>query len=354
MNAQFPKVLSVGFAVPEEHYYTQRELFDAFGYYGPFWPLFKNAGIEGRYFAMPKEKVLNATLQEQQECYAEWARIISNHAAEECLEGWNRGHIGSLSFASCTGICPGPTMGHLLAQDLVLPFSTYVTNILYQGCDGGFPAFKRGIDYTLAHKGMSLIIACELSSCAYGQEEKGPKGEPDPENEYELIRAHAIFGDGCSAVLIGYDDDPRHPVILDTSTFLQTQYQDELGFIWRDGRLRIRLGRRVPDIATHLAGTAARGLLTKWNLTSKDINHWIVHPAGAKVLGMIQEELQIPDKNIRFSYDALKRYGNCSSSTVGIIGKLMMREEICPEGYAMMLNVGPGMTGDATLFHFGS
>lgn len=352
-----PKVLSVGFAHPEK-FYTQEELFKSFGYPSAFKTLFTSAGIGGRYFAMPPQFVTTASMQEQQEVYAREARKLCQRAVKSCFgDKWSPSEVNSINYASCTGITPGPTMGHLIAQDFLFPTETYVTNIMYQGCDGGFPAFRRALDFVKATGNKALVVTCELSSCAYGPEERGPKGEPDPENEYELIRAHAIFGDGCSAVLIGYDDEdepnPRYPYILDTCTYLQTQYGENLGFVWRNGRLRVRLSRKVPEIAEHLSGVVARKLLDKWGLTPERIDNWIIHPAGKKVLDMTRENLEIPYEKARYSYEALRRYGNCSSSTVGIVGKLMMEGEEAPGGYAMMLNVGPGMTGDATLFRFG-
>ena len=42
---------------------------------------------------------------------------------------------------------------------------------------------------------------------------------PDKGGEYELLRANAIFGDGASAVLVGYDDDPKHPYLLDFESY---------------------------------------------------------------------------------------------------------------------------------------
>jgi len=169
------------------------------------------------------------------------------------------------------------------------------------------------------------------------------------------MRGNAIFSDGCSCALIGYDNDKRHPYILDFETYVDSQYLDDLGYIWREGRLRLRLSKRVPDIAPKIADVAVKNILKRNNLNVKDISHWVVHAAGLRVLDNIKEALGLSEKNLELSKETLRKYGNVSSATVGIIAKLMMQKAIInSEDYVIMVTIGPGMTGSAVLLKFES
>ena len=346
--ARKPKIISIGFAVPK-YCYTQRQTFDAFKYPNQFWRIFKGSEIDTRYYTVPLERVKYMSWQEQQDEYLKGVLDLSKQSILNCVDGRNTDDIGALIFSSCTGIVPGPVVGHYLAKELGLAQNTYITNITAQGCDGGFPGLRRAFDFTSTTNKLSLATACELCSCAYFPE---TDYEPDPENRYELLRSYAIFADASSSILVGFDDVPYHPTIIDTETYFNTDYLDELGFVWRDGRLRVRLSTNVPDIATELSEVAVKRLLEKYDLQIKDIKYWIIHPAGKSVLDKIRDMLGLPEEKITYSRESLRLYGNCSSSSIGIIGKMLIQQEKNLEGYLVVISIGPGMTSDATLLKF--
>ena len=340
-----PKLISIGYAVPEQAV-TQREVFDTLKYPKPFWKLYRDSGIEKRHFWVPLSRIRQLSFQEQQEEYMKGAVELSKKAALKCLDGRHPEAIKCLVFASCTGFAPGPTIGHFLAMELSLFSDTYITNIASQGCEAGFPGIRRAFDFTLTSGKASLVVTCELASCSYFPE---PDGKPDPENHYELLRSNAIFADAATAGLVGYDDDPRHPYIIDSETYTNTDYLYELGYIWRDGRLRVLLSRGIPELAAEVTGVAVSRLLERRSLRVKDIDHWVIHAAGGSVLDKIRDGLGLDESQVALSRETLRLYGNTSSTSVGITGKRLMLKEEEPKGYCLMVSVGPGMTGGATL-----
>lgn len=345
-----PKIISIGYAVPEKSY-TQEEVFNELRYDRRFWPLFRDSGIEKRHFWVLLEILRSLSFQEQQEHYKEGAVNLSLRAAMHCLMGNDVKGIRSLIFSSCTGFCPGPTVAHYLGNALHLSPRTYYLNIGSMGCEGGFPGVKRAADFVAASGQPALAVACELASCSYFPESDG---KPDPENHYELARSNALFGDAAAAVLVGYDDDPRHPVIMDTESYTDTSYMGELGYVWRDGRLRVLLSRRVPEIAAELVSIVVPRLLLRNDLGVGHINHWIIHAAGNQVLDNIRDKMGIAEDSMFFSRKALSLYGNCSSTTIGVIGKLLMEESNPQEGeYGLVVSLGPGMTAGCTLLRWG-
>lgn len=345
-----PKVISIGFSVPDQAV-TQEEVFATLKYPQPFWRLFRDSGIDKRHFWVPLSRIRKLSFQQQQENYKEGATELSKQAIINCLDGRDTKDIGCLVYCSCTGFSPGPTIGHFLAKDLGLSVDTYHTNIGSMGCEGGYPGLKRATDFTMVSAKLSLVVACELASVSYFPE---PDGKPDLENHFELLRSNSIFADAAAAVLVGFDDDPRHPYIVDSETYTNTDYLYDLGYIWREGRLRVLLSKRVPELAAEVSGVAVNRLLKRHELKVEDIENWVIHAAGGSVLDRIRGNLGLDESKVALSRETLRLFGNTSSTSVGITGKRLMLEEKEPKGYCLMISVGPGMSGGATLLQFGT
>jgi polyketide synthase Type III len=343
------KLMSLGQAAPQ-NIYTQKQIFDAMVYPSKFWHLFSDAGIETRHFWMSLRDLTRSNFQEQQEQYKEGAYKLSLEAIRDCLDNRDVRDIGSITFSSCTGFYPGPVLTHFLADELGLQPGLYHTNIGSMGCEGGFPGLIRAMDRTIMTGKPSLAIACELCSCAYYPE---PPNEPDPRNHFDLLRAKALFADAAVCAMVGYDDDPRHPVIVDTETYTDTRYLNDLGYVWREGRLRVILSRDVPKIATRLAEIVVKRLLDRHNLVPDHIDYWSIHAAGTSIIDGIRDTLDIPEEKVAPSRRTLLEYGNTSSTSVGLTGKWIISNlEPEPGHYGLMISIGPGMTGGATLFRF--
>lgn len=338
-----PKIISIAYAVPEQSY-TQESVFEALRYPRQFRRIFLGAGISTRHFCYPLDSKF--TWQEATEAYRKGALSLSREVAESCLDGREVSSVGSVSFASCTGYeCPG--IMHLLAGELGLSPNTTYTNILGMGCEGGAPALWRAYHHTLATGQTSLALSCEVCSACHF-----PEPEPDPSGEWELLRANAIFGDGASAALIGFDDDPRHPYLVDFETYFDPENLKHLGFVWQDGRLRVLLSRQIPKIVPLVVKPAVEKILQRHFLKQRDIRWWVIHPGGSAVLDNLRDELGIPEEKFALSREALRLYGNCSSSSIGIVGKLLMSEDVKPGDWGLIVSLGAGLAAGATLLHW--
>lgn len=342
------KIISMGYAVPE-HSYSQASVFQVLGYPQRFWRVFKESGIEKRHLWIPPEDAVGLSWQDQQEIYRVGAVKLSLQAIYECLDGRSAGDIACVVYGSCTGFTPGPTIAHYLAKELSLEPSTYYTNIIGQGCESGFPGLRRAYDFAVATGKKALVVNCELCSCTYYPE---PAGRPDPENHFECLRSNAIFADAASCALVGFDDDPRHPLIMDMETYTNTDFINDLGYTWRDGRLRVMLSRRVPELAPLVVKPAVDAVLQRQGLSVTDIKWWVIHAAGNTVLDNIRDTLGIAEEKVTLSRGTLREFGNTSSTSVGITGKRLMSQDIKPGDYAAILSIGPGISGGCTLLCF--
>jgi predicted naringenin-chalcone synthase len=62
--------------------------------------------------------------------------------------------------------------------------------------------------------------------------------------------------------------------------------------------------------------------------------------------------MNLSEEQVSLSRETLRQFGNTSSTSVGLSGKRLMSENIAQGDYAMMLSIGPGITGGATLLKF--
>jgi len=338
-----PKIVSIGFAVPERSY-TQEEIFLALGYPRSFRKIFLDADIDKRHFWIP----LSAEISWQEACeeYLKGAMWLSKKVVEECLNGRDTSTIGSVTFASCTGYeCP--SIMHHLAEELGFSPSALYTSILGMGCEGGAPALWRAYHHTLATGQSSLAVACEICSVCHF-----PEPEPDPSGEWEMLRGNAIFGDGAAAVLVDFDDDPRHPHIVDFETYFNPETMKHLGFRWQDGRLRLTLSRQIPKLVPEVVRPPLEKVLRRSNLALKDITWWVIHPGGSAVLSNLRDSLGIPEEKIALSREALRRFGNTSSSSIGNVGKLLMDHEVKRGDWCLVVSIGAGLASGVTLLRW--
>ena len=343
-----PKIISIGTAFPSVSY-TQEELWNALGYKAPhFKRVFLDGEIDRRFLWVEPNRAKGLSWQELQEEYLAGAQQLSEQSVLSCLDGRDLSDIGCVVFVSCTGYqCP--SIAHRLASRFKFPASTYYTSILGMGCEGGFPGLKRAYDYVVASGKKALVITTELCSCTFFPE---VDGVPDPENHYEVLRANAIFADASVTALVGYDEDPRHPHVIDFESYCNPEYINDLGYVWRDGRLRVLLSKRVPELATEVVAAATETLLERRGLKLDNISWFVVHAAGARVIDNIRDRLHISEYKLELSRSVLRDFGNCSSATIGIIGKRLMTENVGPGDNVMVLSIGPGMVGGATLLEF--
>jgi alkylresorcinol/alkylpyrone synthase len=346
-----PKIISLGVAAPAFRY-TEEQIFYALGYPHAFKRIFRDSEIEHRNSCVPLSELKILSFQQQQDIYRVEATKLGSAALMDAMDTRPVWNIGALVYATCSGLAPGPTIPNYIARDLKLPHDVTLINVASMGCGGGYPGLTAAVDYAKAHSRLAAVIACELTSLTYHPE---PEGKPDPENSYELLRANSLFGDYASCAIVGQDEDPSHPTIIDSESYTNTDYIDDLGYQWCNGRLRVRLSRRVPECATEVADRAVRNLLKRhFPLQPKEIRWWVVHAAGMKVIDMIAADLELPEEKVQYSKTFLRTNGNVSSATVGGIAKMLMQSERpVPGDQLAVVFVGPGMSAGATLLRFG-
>ncbi len=349
MNRTVPKIISIGMSVPPNSY-TQEEVFKTLSYPRQYSVIFTQNGISKRHFWVP----LGSDYSWQRMCeeYKAGALQLSVEAVRSCLDERSPNDVSCIVYTSCTGYqCP--SMDYVIAKELNLPRNTEHLCIVGDGgCAGAAPAIRYAAKFTKLTGKMALAISTELSSVCYFPENPSP----DPRGKFQLLRSNAIFGDGSSAILTGFDDNPLHPFIIDDETYTDYKHQDALGLEWREGRLSCILSSDVPELAPEALRKCIDPLLKRNGLQMTDIKWLICHPGGKKILDNVRDEFGLPETAMSLSREALRNFGNCSSTSVGLLSKLFMDNratEIMWGDWGLILTVGSGMNANAILLKWG-
>jgi alkylresorcinol/alkylpyrone synthase len=278
--------------------------------------------------------------------------------------------IEGLIVNTCTGyLCPG--LSSYLIEDLALPAHVSVLDLMGMGCGGAIPNLEAGC--RMIQSGARATVLClsvEICSATFF---RGP--EPD------LIVSNSIFADGASAAVLqanlngdlvrsvpvraylqsGEDKitpcgvttnkSPQALVrFLDFESVTLPEHRDKLRYTTQGGRLRNVLTRCVPVIGAKAVAQVTQRLLTRHNLTPKDIRHWVIHPGGTQVLTAVERHLDLSPEKLRPSYEIFRDYGNMSSpSVMFVLDKVLREARPQPGDKALLIAFGAGFTAFAAL-----
>jgi predicted naringenin-chalcone synthase len=80
-------------------------------------------------------------------------------------------------------------------------------------------------------------------------------------------------------------------------------------------------------------------------LRHADIDHWIVHPGGRRIIENVQTALDLSEDDLATSWSALAEHGNVGTPSIFYVLKDTI-ERYAPEPgeYGLMVTIGPGVT----------
>jgi alkylresorcinol/alkylpyrone synthase len=169
--------------------------------------------------------------------------------------------------------------------------------------------------------------------------------------------ASGLFGDGAAAVLMVGDDHPRAqqgmPRVIDSQSQFFPETEHIMGWDVTDSGFKVLLS---PDIAT-LAQSEVRpsmeAFLGRHDLSIADIDHWLVHPGGPRVIEALEDGLGLPDQALTLSWETLAEAGNISSASVLVIlDKTMRRTQPKPGERGVLMAMGPAFCAELVLLQW--
>jgi len=93
--------------------------------------------------------------------------------------------------------------------------------------------------------------------------------------------------------------------------------------------------------------------LAEYDLDRGDIDTWIMHTGGPKVLEATAESLELPEGALDVSWQTLRRVGNLSSASVLLVlEEFMNRRRPAARSYGLLAAMGPGFCSELVLLRW--
>jgi alkylresorcinol/alkylpyrone synthase len=345
------EILSVRGVLPE-HTYAQEEITDAFAEViadgGLDESLLRrfhaNAGVRQRSLVLPLEAYgeLDGFTQAN-DLFISNAVELGARAVVDALKaaGLTPTDVDLIVSATVTGLAI-PTLEARIATLIGLRPDVKRVPLVGLGCVAGAAGIARLHDYLLGHPDdVAVLVAVELCSLTV---------QRDDVSMPNLV-ASGLFGDGAAAVVArGGTGRGGAAEVLQTRSRLYPDSERTMGFDVTGTGLRIVLDAQVPAVVNRYIREDVDAFLADHGLTRRDIEWWVCHPGGPKVIEALEDALEIPREAVQLTWDSLARIGNLSSASVLHVLEDTLRDRPPrPGSYGIVLAMGPGFCSELVL-----
>lgn len=251
--------------------------------------------------------------------------------------------IGTVVTASLYSL-GGPTLAHRLVEAFGMDPATDKYHVIGVGCASMVPLVRlvtQSLDHHPDKK--AVIVAAESMS--------GLLSRATPDDERAKTVGSAIFGDGCGAVAI--DNGSVGPAIVASKVHQIPGTLDVVRMELSDVDSYLHLDRDLPDVAAAGLAELVDDFLDCSGLVRGDVDHWIVHPGGRRILDCARAALGLNPERLEISYEVLSNRGNVGTPSIFYVLNETLRR--CQPGAGergLMITVGPGVTVGLMLLAF--
>ncbi len=297
-------------------------------------PVFANAGIRQRQAVRPMDWYAQERGWPQRTAaYLEAADALFVDCAQRALAeaGLTAAAVDTVVTVSSTGIATPSLEARVFGR---MGFRSDVARVpvFGLGCAGGVSGLSLAARLAVAEPGsVVLLVTVELCTLAFRLDELTPAN----------MVATALFGDGAAACVLSAG--PRG--LGTVEAFGEHTWPDTLDIMgWNVDPLGfgVIFARAIPPFATEHLGPAIRGILARQGLSSADVDRYVCHPGGAKVIAALEETLALPMGALDHERAVLADHGNMSAPTVLFVLKRLLAAKT--SGRMLLTSLGPGFT----------
>ncbi len=355
------RIVSVGTAVPPRTD-DQARITDAFAEVisstgeldgtrrGLLHRLHGNTGVRTRHLALPLEeyRALDG-FRDANDAYLRVGVELGERAVRTALEqvGLVPEDVDVLVLASTTGVA-APSLDARLVGPLGLRPDVRRLPLFGLGCVAGAAGVARVDDLLRGDPdAVAVLLSVELCSLTV---------QRDDTSTANLV-ASGLFGDGAAAVVLVGDRRAASLGLpgLDVTASRSRFYPDTAGVMgWDVGGtgFKIVLTTSVTDVVRDYLADDVAGFLALHGVDHDDVDRWVGHPGGPKVLEAVSEVLGLPDGALQNSWEDLADNGNMSSASVlSVLARHLADPP--PEGSTgVMFAMGPGFCSELVLLRW--
>ncbi|MDJ0464244.1 type III polyketide synthase [Streptomyces sp. H27-C3] len=303
--------------------------------------LIENTGVRTRHLVQPLADTLKHPGFERRnllytaEAKARVPEVVGRALSHAEVEADD---IDMIIYVSCTGFMM-PSMTAWMINNLGFRSDTRQLPIAQLGCAGGSAAINRAHDFCRAYPQANvLIVACEFCSLCYQPIDLGVGS----------LLSNGLFGDAIAAAVVR-GEGGRGVRLERNGSYLVPDTEDWISYSVRATGFHFLLDKRVPTTMGMLA--PALHTLTeqqRWNVSELDF--YIVHAGGPRILDDLSSILHLPAETFRFSRATLTERGNIASAVVfDALDRLFEEGSTAALGTGLIAGFGPGITAEVTL-----
>ncbi|UJR81171.1 Isopalmitoylresorcinol synthase [Sandaracinus amylolyticus] len=352
-----PSVASTAIAFPR-HRYTQAELADAAQRVlpegmlrdGALQRFFARVGVESRCLALPAEQYGSLHgLKERNDAWLSAAMDLAEEVVQRALDeaGLRASDVSLLATTTVTGIAVPSIDARLMNR---LPFDPSLKRLplFGLGCLGGAAGLARVAEYLRAYpEEAAMLVSVELCSLTF---------QLDDISVANLVST-GLFGDGAAAVLLVgahhplADRAPRPTVLASRSAFFPDT-ERVMGWDVVDAGFKVVLSPDVPKVVAEHVRPAMDGFLEEYGLSRRDVERWVMHPGGPKVIDALEESLELAPAALEPTRRSLAEVGNLSSASVLCLLDEHRRAAPEPGSHGVLMAMGPAFCAEMVLLRW--
>ncbi|KOX32688.1 MULTISPECIES: type III polyketide synthase [Streptomyces] len=303
--------------------------------------LIENTGVRTRHIVQPIEETLkHPGFEDRNKLYAREAKSRVPAVVQRALDGAEllTTDIDVIVYVSCTGFMM-PSLTAWLINEMGFDSTTRQIPIAQLGCAAGGAAVNRAHDFCTAYPEANvLIVACEFCSLCYQPTDVGVGS----------LLSNGLFGDGIAAAVVRGQGGTG--VRLERNgSYLIPGTEEWIMYDVKATGFHFLLDKRVPATMEPLA-PALKSLAGEHGWDAADLDFYIVHAGGPRILDDLSTFLQVDPHAFRFSRATLTEYGNIASAVVLDALRRLFDEGGVQEGArGLLAGFGPGITAEMSL-----
>ena len=300
-------------------------------------PVFHNAGVRTRQVVMPIDWYLQPRdWPERSEAFIDGALDLFCQAAGRALDeaGLTGADIDIVVTVSSTGIATPSLEARAMARMGFRPDAARVP-VFGVGCAGGATGLGLASRLARSQPGCRVLLVCvELCSLAFRL--------ADP-SKTDIVST-AIFGDGAAACVVSASPG-GFATITGQAEHTWPDTLDIMGWRIDPMGLGVLLKGTLPAFVTDEIKPAMAGMLASQGLEIEDIDRFICHPGGMKVIEALETAFGLGQGTLDHEREVLADHGNMSSPTVLFILDRARRAGL-PQR-SVVAAMGPGFTASS-------
>lgn len=301
-------------------------------------PIYLNALIERRHACVPLDWFVEEHgFRERNALFLHHATELLAEAAAKALgeAGLEASDIDTIVTVCTSGIAT-PGLDARLMERIAFRRDVQRLPVFGLGCAGGVMGLSRAAAMAQAAPGSRvLLLVVELCTLTFRRHDRSKSN----------LVATALFGDGAAAAVITCvdgDGAAEAPRLGPWGEHTWPDSLDVMGWDIQDDGLKVVFSRDIPTLVREDVRTIVDTFLARHGLGLGDIDEFVCHPGGAKVIDALEDCFELQRGDLVHARQTLRDHGNMSSVTVLFVLKAAL--EARAGGRRLLTTLGPGFT----------